>query len=75
MGHLKRCISLIEEGSRVFESKVCICRGDKAAGSQLRCGLTGCTYVKDISDAGEVDLIVSDMREAGKRRIKEMTRF
>jgi spore coat polysaccharide biosynthesis predicted glycosyltransferase SpsG/SAM-dependent methyltransferase len=74
MGHLKRCISLIEEGRRVFESKLWICRGSREAGSQLRDTLSGYTSVKDISDAGEIDLIVSDMRETGKKQLKEMIR-
>ncbi len=72
MGHLRRCISLIEEGHRVFESSVCLVHGDKRSRVQACDAFPGYTFVRDIAEAGNVDLIVSDMMETGKKEIKEM---
>lgn len=72
MGHLRRCISLIEEGHSVFKSSVCLVHGDKRPRVQARDAFPDYTFVRDIAEAGKVDLIVSDMRETGKKEIKKM---
>ena len=67
MGHLRRCISLIEEGRNLFESAICIQRGSRGSYGKLRDIFPRYTFVRDIAEAGEVDLILSDLREAGKK--------
>ena len=72
MGHLRRCISLIEEGHNVFESSVCIVRGDNKSRDQAYHVFPDHTFVSGVAKAGNVDLIVSDMRGTGKKGIKKM---
>ena len=72
MGHLRRCISIIEEGNDAFKSSVCIVHGDNRSRVQAYNAFPDYTFVNDIAKAGNVDLILSDMRDTGKKEIKEM---
>jgi len=63
IGHLKRCLDLIHEGSALFDSRVCIVKGGGDVLSLEQGPFAHVPFVDCVEDAGEVDLIVSDMRD------------
>jgi len=73
MGHLRRCISIIDEGRDAFSSFIYIHKGDKESLFRVKDLFEGYNFVENIDDAGEVDLIISDMRETNKREMKKLT--
>jgi spore coat polysaccharide biosynthesis predicted glycosyltransferase SpsG/SAM-dependent methyltransferase len=83
LGHLKRCLSIIERGKELFEGRILLTRGSSArgagaAGSRERdalsalCpsdpGLIGCW-----DDVDSFDLIVSDQRDTTKKELFSLT--
>jgi len=68
-GHLKRCFSLIDEAGSDFDCYIHIRRGNPDAVLQRQDFSKKYRFVSSIDDAGEVDLIVSDMRETRRREM------
>ncbi len=76
MGHLKRCLSVIDEGKSYFESLVYIYKGDKES-IRKRGELFGnYTFIRDPGEweAFQIDLIVSDMRDTTKKDMHKLKR-
>jgi len=72
IGHLKRCISIIDEAHSSFDSYIFIHKGDKDAVLGRKEYFGDYRFINNIKDAGKIDLIVSDMRETGKREMRRL---
>jgi len=76
MGHLKRCLSIIQEGNSFFDSLLCIENGDER-GSSFEKGsfLNNINLVKSPEEAGNIDLIFSDRRNTSITEMRKLAGF
>ncbi len=75
IGHLTRAVSLIRVGRSLFSASLCITRGDAECLSERINLPSGTKIFRRIQDAGRVDLIVSDMRNTGRREMAALNRI
>ena len=68
-GHLKRCLTIIDEGRHLFEGVLCI-RGKERTQSDYRNALSRYSVVASFRDAAGIDLIFSDQRDTSPKRMR-----
>ena len=72
-GHLKRCMTLIDEGRNLFEGVLCI-RGRGYTFPDHGGGSSRYTVVNTTPEAGKIDLIFSDQRDTSQRVMRSYLR-
>jgi spore coat polysaccharide biosynthesis predicted glycosyltransferase SpsG/SAM-dependent methyltransferase len=74
LGHLRRCLSLIEEAGSSFDPYVYVKRKNAQKLLQQKT-LTGrFRYVNDIAEAPTADLVLFDMRKTGMSLVRKLVR-
>ena len=71
-GHLKRCLSIIEEARGLFEGQILLCRGSDGGVISHKSLDPHLSFLYTWEEVGEVDLIVSDQRDTS---VQEMTLY
>jgi len=75
MGHLRRCLSIIEEGKSFFDGVLCIDKEIRGFDVDNCSFLNKIPIVKSPEDAGNIDLVFSDRRDTTKTQIRMLSRF
>jgi spore coat polysaccharide biosynthesis predicted glycosyltransferase SpsG/SAM-dependent methyltransferase len=78
-GHLKRCLSIVEQGSGLFEGEILLLRGAGGAGAVTPTAHPELLFpqhriVIRWEDAASFDLIVSDQRDTTVKELLSLTR-
>mgnify|MGYP005834575737 CR=1 FL=1 len=74
MGHLKRCMAIMDEGISIFESIICVLRGSQDF-AEKGLKIPGIyKFVKNPESAGDIDLVFSDLRDSNRRLMKRLQR-
>jgi spore coat polysaccharide biosynthesis predicted glycosyltransferase SpsG/SAM-dependent methyltransferase len=71
IGHLRRCLSLINAGQSYFESFLCILKGDKKCAEILQ----GYNVISRLEDAPSVELVFIDMRHTKRHEMRRLEKL
>lgn len=74
MGHLRRCLAIVEEGDDLLCPTLCILRGDRRACEKVLLP-EGLQLVERPEDADDIDLVVSDLRDTSKGEMARLVRI
>jgi SAM-dependent methyltransferase len=72
-GHLKRCLSIVDAGRRLFDGKLLLSGGTGLAATAGSGLAEGHRVLTDWSEVGEIDLIVSDQRDTSPKEMFGLT--
>jgi len=75
IGHLKRCITIINEGINLFEGLICVIRGSNEfleKGLKIPCNYR---FVNNPYSVEDIDLVFSDLRDSDLQLMKRLQRI